>query len=1077
MTTIHHKQMLQEHVSMEFSSSTTHVQTFSTTKIVGEEVMRRKFSSSTEFFSSNISAGENVPELVEKPQPVASPMGDEAMFVQAQGNPKPNISWERENGMPIKGSAKIFYDSVNKEHVLKLESLTLDDSDNYKYIASNDHADSIYTVSLLVTEGQEKLDFKKMLKKSGPPASKKRQKNVTDEKEMLKIFSKVPKKDFEVCMEYGFTDFWGLLKKLKGMKKVEVEAIILKPLEDITAKVDTTVVSDCIMEPKDPNVKMLWVKDNEPLRIRYFLGKYDVKQMGTVYMLPITNVNMSDAGSYSLAVGNRQMNAELTVPGMNEPLGKMKPVKVTECQTAVFEICLSKKVPDFVWKFNGKELKRDEKYEITVSDGLTHTLKIQDARLSDGGKFSAKAGDLLQKTQPTTDHEGLGQSLSIPVKFASTLKNVYVKERSRACLECELTSKDMTLYWKKDGQLLVRSSKYSMNHEGKRAELFIEDAQLTDSGKDTVVAMQDGDLTEYYCTAMVTMEELATVKSTISDVNAATGSPAELFLVDEKVEGLRLEDSKEVQALAPADPGVRVLKQGAVHKFSFLSMGPDLEGKYFRAKGAEREASVFMAGKVAAGRSVLEALAAHPVTVRVSHTANIKVPFREKPLPRETWYKEGTKMTEERASVERGDDQALLAISKWVLSVGIGLGVEWEECGGGRVVYVTWDTPGLVQDLHMSDSSNTSISLAWREPAGGDPPSGYILEMRAEDTMEWSKATEIPTGTCYTAGGLTEGQKYFFRTGVNEAVVGEAVKLDERACAMPPPAAPKFDLSAWLKSHMVVCAGTALCIHASFSGSPPPNVIWLKEGIPTKGREIITKSKNRSQFLTNSTKCSDSGVYRIELQNVSGEVYHDFHMRVTDFRRPPTNLQLFEEVINTVTLTWNHSSDLQEGGEAHYAIVERDASTATWFTTVDSVFSNKYTVRLAPRRKYFFRVLAQNEAVTPMIPAWLVNNKDKIEDLSAKLKPYQQKDWRHVPRFLTPLKPHTVLRGQDCTVTRAFLGNPQPTVTLCKGQIQEFGGSLVPRVIHTDILCSFKDDKSILASVTESLQKKLKHLK
>ncbi|KAF4009639.1 hypothetical protein G4228_001265 [Cervus hanglu yarkandensis] len=105
--------------------------------------------------------------------------------------------------------------------------------------------------------------------------------------------------------------------------------------------------------------------DNEPLRIRYFLGKYDVKQMGTVYMLPITNVNMSDAGSYSLAVGNRQMNAELTVP--DEPLGKMKPVKVTECQTAVFEICLSKKVPDFVWKFNGKELKRDEKYEITVS--------------------------------------------------------------------------------------------------------------------------------------------------------------------------------------------------------------------------------------------------------------------------------------------------------------------------------------------------------------------------------------------------------------------------------------------------------------------------------------------------------------------------------------------------------------------------------------------------------------------------------------------------------------------------------------------------------------------------------------
>ena len=58
-------------------------------------------------------------------------------------------------------------------------------------------------------------------------------------------------------------------------------------------------------------------QDNEPLRIQYFLGKYDVKQMGTEYTLPITNVNMSDAGTYSLAVANRRMNAELMVLGMS----------------------------------------------------------------------------------------------------------------------------------------------------------------------------------------------------------------------------------------------------------------------------------------------------------------------------------------------------------------------------------------------------------------------------------------------------------------------------------------------------------------------------------------------------------------------------------------------------------------------------------------------------------------------------------------------------------------------------------------------------------------------------------------
>lgn len=79
-------------------------------------------------------------------------------------------------------------------------------------------------------------------------------------------------------------------------------------------------------------------------------------------------------------------------------LAELKPLKVTERQTAVFEIRLSKKVPNFTWKFNGKELKRDDKYEIISSDdGLTHTLKIKDVRPSDIGEISVEAGDLVQK--------------------------------------------------------------------------------------------------------------------------------------------------------------------------------------------------------------------------------------------------------------------------------------------------------------------------------------------------------------------------------------------------------------------------------------------------------------------------------------------------------------------------------------------------------------------------------------------------------------------------------------------------------------------------------------------------------
>lgn len=83
-----------------------------------------------------------------------------------------------------------------------------------------------------------------------------------------------------------------------------------------------------------------------------------------------------------------------------EFLSDLKPLKVNERQTAVLEIRLSKKVSNFVWKLNGKELKRDDKYEIITSeDGLTHTLKIKDCRTSDMGKVSFEGGGLLTETE------------------------------------------------------------------------------------------------------------------------------------------------------------------------------------------------------------------------------------------------------------------------------------------------------------------------------------------------------------------------------------------------------------------------------------------------------------------------------------------------------------------------------------------------------------------------------------------------------------------------------------------------------------------------------------------------------
>ncbi|XP_046907454.1 immunoglobulin superfamily member 22-like isoform X1 [Hypomesus transpacificus] len=1238
--------------SASFSVSSTKPHKTSQTKAVEEHsVVQRKTSAVVESFSQlqkspHVPVGESVPDFEERPRPITAQEGDKVSFkVKVTGTPSPTVTWERASGKPLSEGTKTFYDSINKQHVLKIKSLAMDDADVYKCIASNEHGHSIYSISLIVTDNPA-MDFKKMLKKRSVPVGRREGRKPPTEEEMLKILSGAEKKDYEkICAEHGFTDFRGILKKLKEMKKkVEVEMVrVLKPLEDITAKVDSNVVFETILELKDPNTKMRWLLGTELLRIQYSLGKYKVKQLGTKHTLCISRVSLDDMGTYTLQVGDTTLSARLTV--VDEPLGfgsELKPMRVTERQTAVFEVRLSKRtdVP-LVWKVKGKEVKRDEKFDVSVSDdGLTYTLKIKDVRASDTGEYTMNIGDLTTSAPLFIER--------LPINFSSPLKNVRVKEKGKARLECEISTKDVHVRWLKDGRDITNDPRYIFMREGKRAEVIVEDCDLADTGEYAVVCTQDSDEHEYVTSANLTVDErFATVKSDMLDAQCPTGSPAELCVVlnDEKVDGVWLRDGVEVSELS----GVQVVKQGAVHKLLFTGVSDAHQGKYtFRAKGAESEAVLTIADPPEIDPALLELLGAQPVTVKAGQTATIKIPFRGRPPPKVTWYKDGLEMLEdERTKVERTADSTTLVLSRceredsgaimvrlksdcgtatanlhlnvldrpkppqgkvefpertgrcitmkwkapkdnggqqvssfvverrpagkksWVRvgevesnattfsdvkveegkayqyriraanSQGLSDALETEDVYAGEpieppgmasqpqvcdvtkeAVTVSWcapgqdggaavlgyvlerrkkgsnmwvpvntepltDTkcvvdglvedveyefrvtsinragagspstasnfvlakdplraPGLVRDLAVSDSSNSSISLSWKPPELGDQPSGYILEVRPDDAKEWTKNTKIPiASTAYTVTGLQERMKYFFRIrAVNEGGVGEPRELEEGVLAMPPPAPPRFDLQGKAKNQMVVRAGSALCLQLSFTGSPPPVVSWSRDGIPTQGREAITKGKTHSQFLISSSQRSDAGVYRAHLKNDYGEAHYDISVRVTDFPRPPRNLRLVEEVPGTVTLQWDHTPDLGDDEGGHYVILKRDASTSSWFTTAECVYSNKYTVTgLLPGRKYYFRVMARN-SIGDSDPLdsreSLIIAKEKEPISSLLMNEYTRTERQVKPAFILPLKDHAVRRGNDCTMSCAFLGMPIPQASWYKGEVQ-----------------------------------------
>uniref|UniRef100_A0A4W3GQM3 Immunoglobulin superfamily member 22 n=1 Tax=Callorhinchus milii TaxID=7868 RepID=A0A4W3GQM3_CALMI len=789
------------------------------------------------------------------------------------------------------------------------------------------------------------------------------ERKVPDEKEMWEILVKADKKDYErICIEYGFTDFRGMLKRLKEMKK----------------KVDTEVSHPPASLPLPSHVWLLSLQGAEPIRTQFSLGKYELKQVGTKYQLVVKNVSMKDSGMYSLQVADKRMNEPLKF------VSELKPVTVTERQTGVFECKLTKRVDGVLWRWNGAELKRDEKHDITVSeDGLTHTLKVKDVRPSDLGLYSVCVGDKTSSGQMLIDSTSLNPSLtpSLPCPHPESAPPL-----PPVCPS--LTP------------ILPLPHPHS---------LIIEDAELADSGDYTIVATQDSDPRdlEVGTKEPITVKagQTATIKIPFhgkpvpkiswfrdglevceDEKTELEKSPTQAVLV---LKACVREDSGNILLKLKSDCGTAVANlhlnvidkpkppHGSLEFLEHTGQCVSMKWKAPRDNGGKQVTSFVVERKLVGKKS----------WVKVGEVDSKTTSFSTNKVEEGTAYQFRVRAVNIRVPSDRS-----------------------EPC---RPRHSQLRAPGLVKNINVTDSTNSSVSLAWEKPEQGDEPQGYILEMRAGESKEWTKCSKIPiTSTSYTVGGLQERNKYFFRIrAVNEGGVGEPKELDRGVYAMPPPGNPTV-----FPNNPALSPGN--------TGSPPPTVMWLKDGTPAKGKETITKGPKMSQFLVPSAQRSDSALYRILLRNEYGEKYHDLRVRVADFPRPPTNLRLVEDVPNTVTLSWDHTPDNMEDGRAHYVIMKRDASTATWFTVAERVHGNKYTVTgLLPGRKYYFRVIARNDI-------------GDSEPLDSREPWYVARDkGTSAPKFITPLRNHNAQRGRDCTMSCAVSGNPRPHITWYKGKV------------------------------------------
>ncbi|NXH10594.1 IGFN1 protein, partial [Bucco capensis] len=349
-------------------------------------------------------------------------------------------------------------------------------------------------------------------------------------------------------------------------------------------------------------------------------------------------------------------------------------------------------------------------------------------------------------------------------------------------------------------------------------------------------------------------------------------------------------------------------------------------------------------------------------------------------------------------------------------------------------------SPGQVQDLKVSSSDSTSITLTWKqsEAKDGIDVKGYEVEMRSSNSLKWIKCNALPIETStYTVKGLQAKEKYFLRVrALNDSGPGEVVEIEASLGPAVPVVSPRLLIDDTVKSCLVIRAGDAIRVNIPFEASPDPVVSWLKDGLPLPNRATINTKDGTTQLLVVAAEYNDSGTYTVELQNALGKrETFTFQVQITDIPQPPGSIRLEENVPNTVTVIWEPSASEKWESNLYYTVLKRESEKGVWHVVGDLIYTNKFTfTKLISGRDYYFRVVAKNDlgasGPSETVKPWRIQ-KPKA-NFQVRPQKYRGVNQHQPPRILVPLKPHVVTTGSECRMSCAVGGCPTPRITWYK---------------------------------------------
>ncbi|MXQ87588.1 hypothetical protein E5288_WYG017782 [Bos mutus] len=602
--------------------------------------------------------------------------------------------------------------------------------------------------------------------------------------------------------------------------------------------------------------------------------------------LSIKQAVLSDAGIYTCVATNiaGSDETEITLHVQEPPiLEDLEPPYNTPFQERVANQriafpCPAKGTPKptIKWLRNGRELTGQEPGISILEDGTL--LVIASVTPYDNGEYICVA---VNEAGTTERRYNLKVHVPPVIKDKEQVTNVSVLVNQPTSLFCEVEgTPSPIIMWYKDDVQVTESSSIQIVNNGKILKLFRTSPE--DAGR-------------YSCKAINvagTSQKHFNIDVLVPPTIIGAGSPGEVSVV------LNQNTSLECRVKGTPFPVIRWLKDG---KPLFLG-DPNIEildrGQVLHLKNARRSDKGRYQCSVsnAAGKQAKDikltiyippSIKGGNVTTEVSALINsiikLECETRGLPMPAITWYKDGQPVisSSQALYVEKGQ---FLHIPRAQVSDSAAYKCLVTNVAGTaeKSFHVDVYVPPVIEgDLAepLNKQVKVAHSLTLECKAAGNPPPVLTwlkdgVPVKASDNIRieaGGKKLEITS-----ALEVDRGQYICVAT----SVAGEK-EIKYEVDVLVPPAIEGGDET----SYFIVMVNNLLELDCQVTGSPPPTIMWLKDGQLIDERDGFRILLNGHKLVIAQAQVSDTGLYRCVATNTAGDHRKEFEVTV---HVPPT---------------------------------------------------------------------------------------------------------------------------------------------------------------------------------------------